>query len=192
MRQLWTAAISRGINKVSIVKPSCTFIRSDSCAQTAVFRIPERFFRCPCYKSYNGGPRGFPPMGGQLAGLNKAWREQIGTQRVRLGPADPVQDPAMTVHSTWSAILTRQPCAVMMINSVHQRFLINQGQAFMGTRICYAVRFEEELFAHYLGRAARTDSSTGRYPSGETCTRAPGYLGHIWVDPLQIQPRICC
>lgn len=47
---------------MSIVKPSCTFIRPDSCAQTAVFRIPERFFRCLCYKSYNGGPRGFPPM----------------------------------------------------------------------------------------------------------------------------------
>lgn len=38
----------------------------------------------------------------------------------------------MTVHSTWSAILTRQPCAVMMINSVHQRLLISQDHAFDG------------------------------------------------------------
>lgn len=31
----------------------------------------------------------------------------------------------MTVHRTRSAVLTRPPCAVMMINSVHQRFLMS-------------------------------------------------------------------
>lgn len=31
----------------------------------------------------------------------------------------------MTVHGTRSAVLTRPPCAVMMIDSAHQRFLIS-------------------------------------------------------------------
>lgn len=76
---------------MSIVKPSRNLIRPDSSAQSAVFRIPERFFRCPCYKSYNGGPRGFPPMGGQLAGLNKAWLNKLAPRWSRQSPADPGQ-----------------------------------------------------------------------------------------------------
>lgn len=77
---------------MSIVKPSCTFIRPDSCAQTAVFRIPERFFQMSMLQIIQRRTERVSTYGGQLASLNKAWREQIGTQRVRSGPADPVQD----------------------------------------------------------------------------------------------------
>lgn len=90
MRQVRTASIfKKYIYKVSIVKPSCTLIGPDSRAQTAVFRIPERFFRCPCYKSNHGAPRRFPPMGGQVAGLNKAGLDELAPR----GPAKVLADP---------------------------------------------------------------------------------------------------
>lgn len=72
-------------------------------------------------------------MGGQVAGLNKAGLNELA----RRGPAKVLADPVqgslggatqllcMTVQGTRSAVLTRPPCAVMMINSAHQRFLVS-------------------------------------------------------------------
>lgn len=67
-------------------------------------------------------------MGGQLAGLNKAWLNNLADR----GSAQVLRiqartDPATTVHSTCSAVHVLQPCAVMMINSVHHCFPTCQG-----------------------------------------------------------------
>jgi hypothetical protein len=92
-------------------RPSRTLFRPDSCAQTALFRIPERFSDVPCYKSYNGVPRSFPPASGQVASPNKAWfarRSPRGSEEsvqvVRIQTRAVLEPtPLWPAQSTWYA-----------------------------------------------------------------------------------------